>query len=235
MKTPLRQSATTALFAFALFAAIILASCSSASPQIKAKSVKVIRVEGADGAFAERLSVFILYEDSDGPADFGSIAVTHDKTGLSWTIGPERAEIRLRGKDRWVGSNILAGPAGGEIPRGEYTIVANDLAGNESIAEFTVGKQSFPERAPCVFSIADDVWTIKRNAAPDGFTRIWIFLYDSEGKLLNSWIVPNSGQLITTGFVKTLTSVAQNAVSAQCYIENASGTAGVLLTSVNMR
>jgi hypothetical protein len=235
MKTTLRQTALIAVFAFAIFSSFLLASCSSANPQIKGKSVKVVRVEGADGTFAERLSVFILYEDSDGPADFGSIAINHDETGLSWTIGPDRAEVRLRGKDRWVGSNILAGPAGGEIPRGEYTIVANDLAGNESIAEFTVGKQSFPERAPCVFSITDDIWTINRNSSPEGFTRIWILLYDSEGKLLNSWIVPNSGQQITTGFVKALTSVAPNAVTAQCYVENGSGSAGVLLTSVNIR
>jgi hypothetical protein len=235
MKNTLRQAILTAVFAFAIFSSILLASCSSANPQIKGKSVKVIRVEGPDGSFAERLSVFILYEDSDGPADFGSIAVTHDETGLSWTIGPDRAEVRLRGKDRWVGSNILAGPAGGEIPKGEYTIVANDLAGNESIAEFALGKQSFPERAPCAFSITDGIWTITRNASPEGFTRIWILLYDSEGKLLNSWIVPTSGQRITTGLVKALTSVAPNAVTAQCYVENGSGSAGVLLTLVNMR
>ena len=230
-----RNLSIIALLSLVFFAAALSLSCSSGSPEIKSESVKVLRVEGADGTFSERLSVFVYYEDSDGPADFGSLTVTHDESGLFWTVGPEQAEVRQRGKDRWIGSNILAGPAGSAIPTGPYTIVASDLAGNESTAEFSVAKPNFPERAPCSFSLSGDTWTLERNPDSGGFKRIWILLFNREGSLVNSWKVPDSGARVTTGSVMTLTAVAQNAVTAQCYAENGAGTAGVLLSSIKMR
>jgi len=230
-----RSFSIVALFSLALFSTALSLSCSSGSPELRSENVKVLRVEGADGTFSERLSVFVSYEDSDGPADFGYLTVTHDESGLSWTINSEQVEVRQRGKDRWIGSNILAGPAGSTIPTGSYTIVASDLAGNESTAEISVTKQTFPERAPCTFSISGDSWTLERNPDSGGFKRIWILLFNRDGALVNSWKVPDSGTRVTTGSVMTLQAVAQNAVTAQCYAENAAGTAGVLLTSIKMR
>ncbi|HNY16196.1 MAG TPA: hypothetical protein PK542_05635 [Treponemataceae bacterium] len=230
-----RNLSIIALLSLAFFAASLSLSCSSGSPELRSENVKVLRVEGADGTFSERLSVFVSYEDSDGPADFGYLTVTHDETGLSWTINSDQAEFRQWGKDRWIGSNILAGPAGSAIPTGSYTIVASDLAGNETTAEISVTKQTFPERAPCSFAISGDTWTLERNPDSAGFKRIWILLFNRDGTLVNSWKVPESGTRVTTGSVMTLEAVAQNAVTAQCYAENGAGTAGVLLSSIKMR
>lgn len=235
MTIPRQSLSIITLLSLAFFAAALSLSCSSGSPEIRSENVKVLRVEGADGTFSERLSVFVSYDDSDGPADFGYMTVTHDETGLSWTISSEEAEFRQWGKDRWIGSNILAGPAGSVIPTGSYTIVASDLAGNETTAEISVTKQTFPERAPCSFTISGDTWTLERNPDSGGFKRIWILLFNREGLLVNSWKVPESGTRVTTGSVMTFEAIAQNAVTAQCYAENGAGTAGVLLTSVKMR
>jgi hypothetical protein len=215
--------------------ALILVSCSSGNPEIRGKNVKLLLVEGAEGVFAERLSVFTLYDDADGPADFAFMTVTHDKTGLSWTVDARIAEVRARGKDRWVGSASLAGPAGERVPVGRYALTVSDLAGNETSSDFEVGSVEFPERSPCSFSISGETWTIERNPGAGSFRHLWIILYDRDGKLVNSWKVPESGQQTIAGFVKTLTAVAPTAVAARCYCENDSGKAGVLLTPVDMR
>lgn len=215
--------------------AVLLASCSSGSPEIRGKNVKLVLVEDPSGGFAERLSVFTLYDDSDGPADFAYMTVTHEDSGLSWTVDAGTAEVRARGKDRWVGSSAIAGPAGSRVPVGRYSLTVGDLAGNESGSEFEVGTVEFPERSPCSFSISGEAWTLERNADAGSFRHQWILLYDRDGKLINTWKVPDSGQRVIAGFVKTLTAVAPAASVARCYCENDSGKAGVLLTPVDMR
>lgn len=213
----------------------LLGSCSSGNPEIRGKSVKLLLVEGSKGLFSERLSVFTLYDDDDGPADFGNMTITHEDSGLSWTVDSTLAEVRARGKDRWVGSASLAGPAGARVPVGRYVLTVSDLAGNESSSEFEVGSMEFPERAPCSFSVSGETWTIERNSGAGSFRHLWILLYDRDGKLVNTWKVPESGTRTIAGFVKTLQAVAPTAVVARCYCENDSGKAGVLLTPVDMR
>ncbi len=229
-----RSGIATAVSLLAAFS-ILLASCSSGTPKIRGQNVKLLLVEGETGVFSERLSVFTLYDDDDGPADFANMTITHEDSELSWTVDSRLAEVRSRGKDRWVGSASLAGPQGARVPVGRYALTVADLAGNESTQEFEVGSVEFPARSPCSFSVSGETWTIERNSGAGSFRHLWILLYDREGKLVNTWKVPESGNRTIAGFVKTLQAVASTAVVARCYCENDSGKAGVLLTPVDMR
>ncbi len=211
----------------------LVVSCAQGKPEIRSQSVQLLRVQGPALVFAERLSVFVFFEDSDGDADFSSIAVTHLETGLRWNLPAESTMTRLRGKDRWVGSNNLAGPGDGPLPEGAYSLAVYDLAGNEAVSTFSVAKPFFPENAPARLTIEGDVWKIERNPASGSFKNTWLFLFNNEQRLVLSWRVPSDGDVVT-GSVAALVDQARDAVSVQCYTENPSGTAGVLLTPVDL-
>lgn len=220
--------------ACALAVAMLLASCAQGLPDIRAEAVTLLRIQDESGGFAERLSVFLFLDDPDGPADFGSIEVAHPETGLVWTVTGDNAMVRLRGKDRWTGSNFLAGPGGAPLPGGNYSITVTDLAGNERVQGFTLHRPEFPARAPAVFSVSGPEWTITRDANRIGFDRVFLYLYDKDMTLLQSWRAPDTKELRTGGTVEKLRANAKAAVFVRCFIQNADGTAGVLLAPVKM-
>lgn len=209
-----------------------LSSCSQADPLIRSHLVQLLRVQGPTGQFAERLSVFVLFDDDDGTEDLGQITVTNEDTGLFWNINADEAMTRSRGDDLWTGSNDLAGPGDRAIPAGAYTIAVSDLAGNESVTSFRLTRPSFPEFSPYSFSISDGLWKLERNKAQSGFDRVWLFLFDKDMNVLYSWRVTESPDGVTTGSVKQFPSYAPGTAAVQCYCENADGSAGVLLTPV---
>jgi len=196
--------------------------------------VQLLRVQGPTGAFAERLSVFVYFDDADGPADFNSITVKHIATGFEWIILPENALVRLRGNDRWTGSNSLASPGDGKLPDGNYTVTVTDLAGNESIKTFVLNHPDFPEYAPVNFTINGDSWSLARNSANSAFSRTYLLMYNTQMQLVFSWMLPNDNEPNVTGTIETLRSYAGDVSSVQCYPETADGSAGVLLIPVNI-
>jgi len=213
---------------------VLAIGCVQGKPQILSTDVKLLRVQGPAGLFAERLSLFVLATDSDGPADYRSIALTEDDSGLSWTVGPESAMVTMKGKDRWIGTNAIAWAGDGSFPEGSYSIVFTDLAGNESLKTFELARPSFPETAPVRFYTEDTKWYLERNSTRGDFTREWLFLLDGQSRILQTWKVPE-GDSRAEGTIESLQMMALQAVSVQCYAENASGTAGVLLTPVDLR
>lgn len=211
-----------------------LAGCTQSVPDLTGTAVQLLMVEDAGGGFSERLSVFALWSDDDGPRDFSELRVESVESSLIWTLDPSNASVRLRGKDRWVGSSQLAPPQGESLPRGEYLISVADLSGNESLRRVTVPDVSFPARSPAVFEIQGNEWSLTRNPDSGDFRRAFLFLEDEGGKLLYSWRVPDTTGTHSRGTVAQLKSLAQNAVFARCFIENGTATAGVLLLPVSL-
>lgn len=218
--------------AFSLF---LLTDCTQGSPEIRSYSTQVLRVQNDDMSFSEQLSLFVYFNDIDGNQDFSSITLTHNDTGLLWTIDKEVAIVRLRGNDRWTGSSALAGPGGGEMPSGSYTLVVSDLAGNEAVSFITVVRPVFPEKTPFRFYIENEQWIIEKNTELSDFSRYFLLLLDDTNKLLYSWPVPNSFQTKIEGRIENLHSLAPKATRVQCLVENRSSTAGVLLTPELLR
>lgn len=218
----------------ALICILLLASCAQGSPELRSHIAQIILVEDQDGGFAERLSLFAFWSDTDGSDDFGSIVLTHEETSLTWELDAESAHSRMRGKDRWTGSNAIAGPGGDPMPDGTYTLSVTDRVGNEAIKRFELQRPAFPSRAPARFAVTGDTWELMRNPDSLDFTRLWLFLLDGSGALLASWRVPESRSASTTGTVESLREIARNTVSVQCFAENTSLTGGVLLLPVNL-
>lgn len=216
----------------ALCATAFLSSCSQSDPVIRSRLVQVLRVQGPTGQFAERLSVFVLFNDDDGIDDLDRITVTNEDSGLFWIIRAENALTRSRGDDLWTGSNDLAGPGDRMIPSGAYSVAVSDLAGNESITTFRLVRPSFPDFAPYSFSVGDGQWKLAKNGTPSGFDRAWLFLYDADMNVLYSWRIAEGPDGLTTGTVDQLKAFASGTSVVQCYCENADGSAGVLLTPV---
>ncbi|HNQ97326.1 MAG TPA: hypothetical protein PKH81_04480 [Treponemataceae bacterium] len=214
--------------------ALLLFACAQGSPVIKNRSIKLLRVQDPTRSFSEHLSVFVCFEDSDGEEDFSSITITHDESTLFWEITPQEAVVRLRDTERWTGSNNLSYPADGLFPPGRYTLVVADLAGNEAVESFSLSRISFPEYAPAALTIAEGTWTIERSADAAGFTRVFLYLFSQDDRLLYSYLAPDGSQTVT-GTVAELLALAPGAVRVQCYIENFSGSAGVLLTAVDLQ
>lgn len=214
---------------------VFFSACTQGKPVFRSSLAQLVYVETEKGVFAERLSYFVFFEDTDGSYDFGSIRVVHDESGLEWIISPADAQVRLRGADRWTGSSNLAGPADAPIPGGSYSVTVSDLGGHEAPASFTLIRPVFPERSPAVFSVRGDVWELVRNVNTPDFRRTFLFLYDVNGKLLYSYRVPDGDKSRETGSVASLLALARDAVTVRCYTENEQGTAGVLLIPVDIR
>lgn len=213
----------------------IITSCAQGSPEIQSISTQLVKVQQEDLSFSEQLSVFVFFKDTDGDQDFSSITLTHNDTGLMWNIHKDAAVVRLRGNDRWTGSSSLAGPGGGEIPSGAYTIVVSDLAENEAVSLINVLRPVFPEQSPLNFYIQNGQWIIEKNPEVTDFSRYFLLLLDDTNTLLHSWAVPYSSRNIIEGQIKKLRSLAPKATLVQCFVENRSGTAGVLLTPKLLR
>jgi hypothetical protein len=214
------------------FIAVFFLSCSQSDPVIRSHVVQILRVQGPTGQFAERLSVFVFFEDDDGAEDLERITVMHEESGIFWTIRAGDAMTRSRGDDLWTGSNNLAGPGDRAIPSGAYSITVNDLAGKESVSTFRLTHPTFPDFSPYSFSITDGQWKLERNRSQSSFERVWLFLYDRDMKILYSWRVTENPDGITSGSVDQLRAFASDTAVVQCYTENIDGSAGVLLTPV---
>lgn len=204
------------LFCTALILDFSFLSCAQGSPEIKAIQAQVIRLQNSNSTFSERLSIFINYSDSDGEEDFARIIVHHDESLLEWRIEKDQKITRLRNKERWIGSNLLCYPKEGSFPKGSYTLIIEDLAGNEAIQKFQLQYPDFPETAPLHFTISDSEWKIQFKDFSNNYTRIHLILLDEKGSPLHSWQVPRQKELIQTGSLQALKNLASKATSVQC-------------------
>jgi len=221
----------------ALYLACILAllvSCAQSGPVLHAHHTVRLAVQEPDGSFSERLSLFVHSTDEDGEDDFDSLRFEHLETGLFWTVDRASVVVRLRGKDRWLGSASLAGPGGGTMPSGEYRLTVFDLAGKEAIGNIRLGEFRLPKTAPVTFSFTGTDWTLQRSENPGSYRRIFLYLFAQNGALLHAWRVPLSAEGRATGTSASLRTMAQDAFTVQAYIEDDAGTTAVLLTPLEI-
>lgn len=222
-----------AVLAACLLTAFFFLSCAQSQPEIRASSIRLMRVQTSTGDFVERLSVFLYFNDEDGTEDFSTITVRHIDTGLFWVLDAADADVRIRGRDRWTGTSMFAPPRDGVFPGGEYTVAVADLAGNEAVNTFSLDGDPFPDEAPIRFTLSGDIWTLERNSNTGSFSDTFLFLFNDTQTLVHVWKMPG-GEMKVIGDLDTFRQEYRDAVTIQAYSQTRDGQAGVLLSPVQM-
>jgi len=125
-----------ALSAAALAPAALL-SCGGEPPELRAVEWR-LELRPAEGGAYESLSVFANIRDSDGIEDIEALWLVADGAELSWTIDDAKWLRRDEGGETWMGAAGLAMGDYGSLPRGDYRLVAADLAGRRAERRFTL-------------------------------------------------------------------------------------------------
>jgi len=125
-----------ALSAAALAPAALL-SCGGEPPELRAVEWR-LELRPAEGGAYESLSVFANIRDSDGIEDIEALWLVADGAELSWTIDDAKWLRRDEGGETWMGAAGLAMSDYGSLPRGDYRLVAADLAGRRAERRFTL-------------------------------------------------------------------------------------------------
>jgi len=125
-----------ALSAAALAPAALL-SCGGEPPELRAVEWR-LELRPAEGGAYESLSVFANIRDSDGIEDIEALWLVADGAELSWTIDDAKWLRRDEGGETWIGAAGLAMGDYGSLPRGDYRLVAADLAGRRAERRFTL-------------------------------------------------------------------------------------------------
>ena len=125
-----------ALSAAALAPAALL-SCGGEPPELRAVEWR-LELRPAEGGAYESLSVFANIRDSDGIEDIEALWLVADGAELSWTIDDAKWLRRDEGGEAAMGAAGLAMSDYGSLPRGDYRLVAADLAGRRAERRFTL-------------------------------------------------------------------------------------------------
>jgi len=122
----------------------VILACTGAPPETTRAELSVVYVDDLElDAIYEALSVRAHVQDADGIDDVERLHVTHDESGLVWTVSEARWTRQEEGGAEIFVVSGLATPDGRPLPRGGYRIIAVDAAGYSS--EITA-----PLRAPVV-------------------------------------------------------------------------------------
>lgn len=142
-----------ALSAAALAPAALL-SCGGEPPELRAVEWR-LELRPAEGGAYESLSVFANIRDSDGIEDIEALWLVADGAELSWTIDDAKWLRRDEGGETWMGAAGLAMGDYGSLPRGDYRLVAADLAGRRAERRFTLeATGALPPLPTCRFEAA---------------------------------------------------------------------------------
>jgi hypothetical protein len=129
-----------------------IAACSGSPPEILFvdRSLNIVE-DGSNENGRESLRVFVAVRDPDGPQDIERISVAHEESELVWYLDPESWSTLSYGGDEWYGHPRLQHPQGEALPRGRFSVIAQDRAGGASETEFfltspiSAEAPSFPE------------------------------------------------------------------------------------------
>ena len=143
-----------ALAAAALAPAALLLSCGGEPPELRAVEWRLELRPTGTGSY-ESLSVFANIRDSDGIEDIEALWLVADGAELSWTIDDANWLRRDEGGETWIGAAGLAMGDYGNLPRGDYRLVAADLAGRRAERRFTLeATGALPPLPSCRFEAA---------------------------------------------------------------------------------
>jgi len=166
-----------------------LLSCSGSVPEILAVEARVElrpnggeRLEGgAPGAGSyESLSVFGNIKNSDGLDDIEALWVVDDADELSWRLADTNWSALSESGESWIGASGLTMADYGPIPRGEYRLIAANLAGKRAEYKFRVSSGDKARPLP----------TLSQGDSRLSLSSLWpqnfLLAYDGAGALIAS-------------------------------------------------
>lgn len=217
---------------------LFFAACSFSKPNIPEISVKVLKIETEDSNLAERLSVFLKYEDENGRNDYSSITVVHLESAFTWVLNRENSSFfsssQLKSSDvektLWIGSNKIADPFG-KIPLGEYSIIAEDSAGNRTVQKNSIKETESLAALPFVFQIQNKAWDIEFDQSSN-FKNFSLILLGADKQPIFAEILPYSFEY--KGTLDSLLEKYPDARYVQCMAQNAQGSEAYLTKSFNL-
>lgn len=108
-------------------AAILLASCGGAPPEILFADAQLFLVQNLEnGTVGESLRLFIAVRDSDGIEDLSVVSIVHDRSDLYWQVTAEEWVTAEQDGDSWIGLPDIRPITGREFPRGSYRLLLED-------------------------------------------------------------------------------------------------------------
>jgi hypothetical protein len=184
-RPPSRAKASARTIAFAAFAALciafgpLLASCGGKPPEVNVVDWRLELRPSKGGAY-ESLSVFSSLKDDDGIEDIEELWIIQDDEALSWKLTNADWTKKTEGADNWIGAAGLARNDYGQMPRGEYRVVAIDAAGERVEKAFKVDG-AFPDLP--MPEIALEAGLIR---AKSSWPETLVLAYDGTGALAGS-------------------------------------------------
>ena len=208
--------------------------CSFKAPSVPEISVKRLQIETETRITAERLSVFLIYLDEDGKDDYNTITVIHQDTGLQWSINRFNASFfvseyetdRNKQTRLWIGSDKLT-PPHGRVPQGVYSIIAEDLAGNQTVKTINLTAGLPLKPPPFSFSVSDNKWRITADKNSH-YTVYSLILLGADRQPLFVKKTDGMQKGALEGDLNTFKERYPDARYIQCMAENAEGSAAYL-------
>ncbi len=125
-----RRVGGAAVAAAAVVVLVSLGACTGAPPEVTRAQTTLVYVDDLDlNAVYETLTLDVHVQDADGIDDLETLHVTHDASGLVWTVTGEGWERRQQAGEEVFTLSGLATADGRSLPRGRYRVIAVDAAG----------------------------------------------------------------------------------------------------------
>lgn len=226
-------------------------------------------MQGDDGGFSLYLSVFVLFSGGGSGDDFAMMTVNHTGTGILWEVpASESALFSADSSHFWAGSSLLspipsilkedfdnADEASfiwgleGFFPKGEYTVTADNAAGESAAASFSLDAPFYFAESPAAFRLLgageDSLWQVElsENVDPSEVSA-YLLLIDEEGAPISSIRIAYElfAGRIAEGSVSSLTQVESSRreepppppAAISCYVEHSPSASAVLLFPLSL-
>lgn len=130
-KLPLRHFLTLVI-CFSIFVVCSgIMACSGEAPALLSLSYRLETVY-EKGVWQERMRLFLLVDEKDGPGDIAEIHLACDQEELLWKMEKE-AVVTLRSEGEvWMGHPGLSMPGGKPFPGAYYRVILIDAAGKSA-------------------------------------------------------------------------------------------------------
>jgi hypothetical protein len=121
------------------FLGLCVISCTSKPPEIHRVLHQLNYVlDRETNRISQKLTLFIVPEDTDGMDDLAYLYLIHDEGELFWTLKKESWLTSESIGSLWIGSNSFCMPDDSDMPSGEYRILLMDLGGGTDESSFNL-------------------------------------------------------------------------------------------------